>query len=231
MGAGTIHLAAVGDVMLGDSSHFIGRGVASAILKNGTDYPFGAVRDHLAAADLFLANLESPLSRVRGLGSWQRVYRGGEDSAAELRLAARNVVTLANNHILEHGYSMLGETREILESAGIGWAGYCATNEGENLSWRGEVEGLGVEIFAVSLIKEFSGRNNSADLVEAPLMRDLMASTAAVRIVSIHWGDEYIETPSGLQLELGRRLVEAGATVVIGHHPMFFSPWRHTERA
>ena len=38
-------------------------------------------------------------------------------------------------------------------------------------------------------------------------------------MVSVHWGEEFIQEPAPSEIRLARRLVDAGATLVIGHHP------------
>jgi poly-gamma-glutamate synthesis protein (capsule biosynthesis protein) len=38
-------------------------------------------------------------------------------------------------------------------------------------------------------------------------------------IVAVHWGDEYAEQPSIYQRRTAQALVDAGANLVVGHHP------------
>src|SRR5690606_2415251 len=38
-------------------------------------------------------------------------------------------------------------------------------------------------------------------------------------IVSVHWGVEYKAKPNQRQILLGRAMIDAGADVVLGHHP------------
>lgn len=38
-------------------------------------------------------------------------------------------------------------------------------------------------------------------------------------IVSVHWGKEYVDTPTEAQYRLGRTAIDAGASIVLGHHP------------
>ena len=45
------------------------------------------------------------------------------------------------------------------------------------------------------------------------------ASKADIVIVSLHWGDEFIQKPSPEEIQMGRNLVDAGANLIIGHHP------------
>ena len=53
-----VTLAAVGDVMLGDSPQVFGFGVGSQIRRHGPLYPFAYLRERLAAADITVGNLE-----------------------------------------------------------------------------------------------------------------------------------------------------------------------------
>lgn len=40
-----------------------------------------------------------------------------------------------------------------------------------------------------------------------------------IQIVCLHWGEEYVPVPSPRQQSLAHQLIDAGASVVIGHHP------------
>jgi poly-gamma-glutamate synthesis protein (capsule biosynthesis protein) len=43
-------------------------------------------------------------------------------------------------------------------------------------------------------------------------------------VVSFHWGDEYVQIPSDRQIRLAQLVAEAGASVVLGHHPHVLQP-------
>lgn len=219
-----IRIVAVGDVMLGDSSHFIGRGVGSCIERFGANHPFANVADTIAPADLFFANLESPLARQPGASAWERVYRGPARAAAGLQLAATNVVSIANNHMLEHGQRILAETRAILAEHDIDCAGYDDAVVGVCTPWRGRLNDLSVSLFADSLIREFSGRDVDPARIQAKLIDEVSRDDAQLKIVSVHWGDEYVGTPAPEQATFGRRLIDAGARLVLGHHPHVLQP-------
>ena len=210
--------------MLGDSSHFLGRGVGSFIRRFGPHYPFEKVKDLLGEADVFLGNLESPLAEAEGRNSWEKVYRGPAAAAAGLGLAPRTIMTLANNHILEHGGAMLNETRALLDAAGIGHPGLSQDRSRDQSVLRWSQDGLSFALISDSLIRDISGRPVDPEATEAWLLESLGASDADVRIVSLHWGDEYVTTPSPEQRGLAHALVEAGATLVLGHHPHVLQP-------
>jgi len=220
----TVRLMAVGDLLLGDSSHFLGRGVGAHIRRYGSAYPFSKVKGIISEADIFLGNLESPLSATPGRNSWDRVYRGSAEAAAGLELAPRNIVTLANNHILEHGPTILGETRAILDGAGIAHAGLSRDGTRDQGVLRWEQNGLSFSLLCDSLVPDISGRTVDPRESEKWLLESLRQDESDVRIVSLHWGDEYITIPSPEQRRLGRLLVENGAALVLGHHPHVLQP-------
>jgi len=220
----SFNLVAAGDVMLGDSSHFLGRGVGFQVTKHGPDFPFSRVKESIQKSDLFFANLESPLANTAGNKSWDLVYRGAAEAASGLLLAPANVVSVANNHILEHGQKVLAETQTILTKNNIGYAGYDAIDTSSNIVWHKKIKDLDVSLFAVSLIKDFSGVGSNPDRVQEKLIEEIQQCQSDVVIVSIHWGNEYIHTPSPDQIEFGHALIESGVDLVIGHHPHVLQP-------
>lgn len=194
-------LAFLGDVMLG-------RGVAQA--HAGSERPWGlalkAINPQLAAADLALANLESPLTSKPLLAAGYDL-RAPEASAEVLSAAGLDLVSLANNHALDAGQAGLSDTRSSLQAAGVGWIGPQS-----QVVFR-RVQGQRLAFLAF-------------EDVTAPL--DLVAVKQAVRrahaqadwvIVAMHWGGEYRPAPDARQEQLAQALADAGADVVWGQHP------------
>lgn len=110
-------LTAVGDLMLD-------RGVAAKIASQGLTYPLSLTAQRLAAADLTLANLESPLG-VKGKplpkkGIW---FRAKPETVAILNQGGIDAVTLANNHILDYDTDNLLETMDLLSAHHISFTG------------------------------------------------------------------------------------------------------------
>lgn len=97
-------LVAAGDVMLA-------RGVANRIREEGCGYPFAATAGILSDADIALANLESPLG-VRGRPIPNKLiwFRAAPESIECLEKAGLDLVTVANNHILDY------DTENFLET-------------------------------------------------------------------------------------------------------------------
>jgi poly-gamma-glutamate synthesis protein (capsule biosynthesis protein) len=225
-----LHVSAAGDVMLGDSSHFMGRGGRTWIERRGVEHPLSAVRERLADCDLFVFNLESPLAAERGVQPWERVYRGAPESAQGLRAAPATVVTTSNNHVREHGPGPLAETAVALEAAGLRHAGFAPDGDDGPHSTRLEIDGRSVSVHAACLVRDVTRAPRDPAAVAERLLAAVREDDAATVLVSIHWGDEYVTVPSVAQRELGRALIDAGAAAVLGHHPHVLQPVERYEQ-
>jgi poly-gamma-glutamate synthesis protein (capsule biosynthesis protein) len=62
------------------------------------------------------------------------------------------------------------------------------------------------------------------DRERSPAAVRAAAARADVVVVSVHWGEEYRQQPSPEQVEMAHRLADAGALVVLGHHPHVLQP-------
>jgi poly-gamma-glutamate capsule biosynthesis protein CapA/YwtB (metallophosphatase superfamily) len=219
-GAEKIVLTAVGDIMLA------GSGVAT-FAKRGYEYPFAATERELRRADITVGNLEAPLSRKGTEFTGKKFrFKASPKAAAALRAAGFSVVTLANNHIMDFGSVGLQETMENLASEKISFTG-----AGENLAAARrpalvERKGMKIAFLAYSLTQplEFFAAESRAgtapgysrlfreDIRQAKLIADYV-------VVSFHWGAELATFPKSYQVDAGRRAIDAGADLVIGHHP------------
>lgn len=224
----TITLNAVGDVMLA-------RKVGRLIEANGTDYPLRLLGAELAAGDITFANLESPIaSSGRPLPGKGICFRAAPAALASLTLGGFDVVSLANNHAVDYDSPALLETLELLAQSGIKTVGAGADiNEARQPAIL-EAKGVKLAFLAYSDLADvyFSSKyprphradaNQSgvAPLEERLILEDIQAAAqqADLVLVSLHWGTEYVDQPSKQQREMAHRLIEAGADVILGHHP------------
>lgn len=184
----------------------------------------------LTRSDLFVGNLETPLARelpaVSPIGS---PYPFGADAslAAYLVQGGFDAVSLANNHAYDLRGPGVEQTPQILGELGIvplGAARAEAPIRVETIEREGWRVGF-VAITTHSNVDALPGvaplpRVELPDLAErvTPLVEDARASHDLV-VVLLHWGDEYADAPSWPQREAAFALVEAGADLVIGHHP------------
>jgi poly-gamma-glutamate synthesis protein (capsule biosynthesis protein) len=218
--ANEIIINAVGDIMLA------GRW-ASDIRKSGYGSPFQGVTAEFNAADLTIANLESPLARGgREFTGKKFRFRAEPEVAAALKQSGINLVTLANNHSMDYGKEALAETMYNLKNVGIAWVG-----AGENLDEARKmalysIKGKKIAFLGYSLtqpVEFFAGKNRPGTTpgFEKLFVEDirLARQQADYVIVSFHWGTEGKSGVQSYQRKAAHRAIDAGADVIIGHHP------------
>src|ERR1700704_6227209 len=118
-----LSLIVVGDIMLGGRAR-------RRIKEQGRDYPFSAVLPILQRAPIVLGNLEGPLAQKAQKVDRNFSYRVKPKLASSLLRAGINVVTLANNHLVDCGREGVIETLEALAGAGVASLG-AGRNEAE----------------------------------------------------------------------------------------------------
>src|SRR5882762_4259783 len=110
--AADFSLLAVGDIMLDGRARQV-------LAERGADYPFKAVLPLLRRAPIVLGNLEGPFARDAEKQDRNYSYRVNATLATALPRAGINVVTLANNHLLDCGRAGVLETLAALAATGV----------------------------------------------------------------------------------------------------------------
>lgn len=220
---GTATLLFTGDVMLS-------RSVAIRIQENGGGYtfPFEPILPFLHDTDLLFGNLETPISsRGANQGSIYS-FRAHPAAVRGLSAAGYSVLSLANNHIWDWGAEALLDTISLLKDAGIAPVGagehYAAAN-----AWAvKEVNGAKIGFLAFTNLypKRLAAATGTPgvssfdeDAVTRRIREAKKSGEVDVAIVSFHWGDEYQTRSNAEQERIARKLVDAGADLVVGHHP------------
>ena len=211
---------AVGDIMLA------GRWTPR-LRQLGYDHPFSAVSSELARGDITLANLETPVARGgREFTDKKFRFRAEPEVIGALKRNRINMVTLANNHIMDFGPDALAETIRHLDASAIPHMGaglnlaearkpVITTVNGKRVAFLGYSLTQPIEFFAA---KE---RPGTAPGYEKLITADISAAKqqADYVIVSIHWGTEGASAVQEYQRKTAHQAIEAGADVIIGHHP------------
>mgnify|MGYP000908867245 CR=1 FL=1 len=222
-----VRVALVGDIMLG-------RKVGEYIKLEGADYPFLPVKERLLAADLVFANLEAPTCST---GEFINLFRAHPRVVDGLKRAGIDIVSLANNHVLDYHQECLFETWELLSEAGIKQVGSGMTLKDATAGEILTVKGLKVGFLAYTetwFLYSRAGINwiagdypGVAPLDKALICADVkrLKSQADVVIVSLHWGIEYAKKITQEEKTLALSIIEAGGDVVFGHHPHVIKPW------
>ena len=193
--------------LLGDAS--LGRGV------DPTPGSLAYLTPDLSAADLVLANLESPLTDAGDqLVAPTSEYNLCASSADAGLLTAWNldILSLANNHRDDCAPNGVEETSAVLSSVGL-----TGISPDDKPIIR-EINRLRLAFFAFDDI-------SSPLEVDAAVRAIRSARTdGALVIVSVHWGMEYQGGASDRQKSLAQQFAEAGATLIWGHHPHVLQP-------
>ncbi|MEW6063058.1 MAG: CapA family protein [Nanoarchaeota archaeon] len=217
-----ITITAVGDVML--DYHL------NEILKaNGYAYPFENTADYLKEVDITFCNLEAPLTTSKDIIKKEWNFKAEPEAIKSLIYAGIDVVSLANNRILDYGIKGLEETIKQLDAHSIKYVGTWNGKEREPLIV--EKNGLRTAFLAYSGVhpESFKAQKNKLGVIPALLeyiKTDVKKAKnlADIVIVSFHFGRELSKEPNYYQIERARLAIDSGADIVIGHHPHVLQP-------
>jgi len=208
----------------------LGRGVAA--LNPELQNAFNSIKNQLLAADITLANLESPVTSAplvinhisdMGIGRLKLTnvdLRAQPTSLIALTSADIDLVSLANNHINDCGSQGIYDTHTALRNFGILPIGP------EPIITYQEIHGVRLAFLAYDSIKQQYEFGEFLHEVEEAVNK------GAVTIVSVHWGYEYQSMPNLRQRELAQSLADSGAALVWGHHPHVLQPveWIYSQK-
>ncbi len=207
-----------GDIMLDDGP---GRTIAA-----GGDplTPFAAI---LAAADYRIGNLECPIATggsAQPSKLWS--FRARPDTLKILR-GRFDAVSLANNHSGDYGPVAFMETLDYLAAAGIAhFGGGRNLAEAHRPLWI-EKKGLKIAVLGYNEYKprRFEAGPHTPGIAwseDEQVIADIRTARAAGAdhvIPFMHWGWEKSTQPDNRQRSLARRLIDEGASLVVGSHP------------
>lgn len=216
---GKVVLAAVGDIMLSRvvEQKMIGR--------SDWKYPFLETAEVTSKADLTFGNLETTIYPGQTIQSGSFTFRTDPKALEGLQHAGFDVLSLANNHTMNFGYAGMKSTVENLDGAGIAHVGGGIGRENIYAPIIKEAEGTKFGFLAYTYARDeqyHGGEMFGTAYADIPAMEAQVGDLkkkADVVIVSMHMGTEYATTPHVTQVKFARAAIDAGAALVIGHHP------------
>ncbi len=213
-----LRLGFVGDVALNDS-------LLDALPGDDPTVIFAGVRDLLDGCDLVVGNLECACRAPEE----PPAARDGILTAPESAIGCFDgtplrVLSLANNHIMDAGIEGLERTRRALGRLGI--ASFGAGSDEEDASqplihecrgWR--IGFLGASGFSYANAR--AGRAGAAPLKRRRMLRAVRALLPRCDLIVavVHADIEFVDFPAPWRVDLSRALIDAGAHLVIHHHP------------
>lgn len=197
-------LAVVGDVMLA-------RKVGKIIRERGATSTVALIAPVLHESDAVFGNLESVISDLGAAIKKEIVFRAATSTMDVLTQAGFTVMSVANNHANDFGAKARADSEKRLFVNGItpiGQIGYplavpvYINVRGHQTAW-----------FAF----DDTGHKLTVKIIAEKIKTAKMK--AEVVIISLHWGNEYQKNATKHQRDLAHGLIDAGATLVVGHHP------------
>ena len=215
-----IKLVFVGDIML---SRTIGK---IMIKNNDWNYPFLLVSDLLKNADITFGNLEGPISSRGVLSGSIYSFRVDPHAVEGLTASGFDVLSIANNHMWDYGAQAFKDTLSILASSSISYVGGGLSYTEAHTPVIKDVRGTKIAYLAyTNLLPASLGTLGEKPKVAFP-DKDQMTSdvkkakeSADIVVVSFHFGDEYKTHHNAYQEKMAHAAIDAGASLVIGHHP------------
>lgn len=205
---------------------------------------FSDVADVFKGVDFGFVNLETPVAPAHSHGSKPFMFDAPVALIDALKANGIKIVSSANNHMMDQGWAGFAESREHLRAEGLLFAG---TGDSKDQSWQPVVvEANGIKVGWLGMTRWLNGGRNP-DKDELPHVNffpypgesggaagaDEAAVLAAIKqarlkcdllVVSIHWGTEYAPAPRPDDVETAHKMLEAGASVIVGHHPHVLQP-------
>ena len=209
-----------GDIML---TRNVGKQIS---YHNDWRYPFLLIASTTRQADLAFANLESQISsRGRNQGSIYS-FRADPRVIEGLSYAGFDVLSTVNNHSLDYGRDALVDTIDLLKQAGIASVGTGRNTQEANAPYIATLGDTKIALLAytsfypesVRATADSAGISSFVPEVVFAQIKELKTQ-ADIIIVSFHAGDEYQTTSHPREQEIYRSFIDAGADLVIGHHP------------
>ena len=187
------------------------------------------LQKRMQEADLAMINEEFPF----GTGGTkapdkQYTFKADPSYVKAFQEMGVDIVSLANNHVLDYGKEVLSQTFTTLDGAGIPYVGAGETKERAMECESFTLDGTKVGILCASRVipvTDWDICNGQPGVFTTYDPADLVAQIKAAEkendlvIVYVHWGIEKAETPEAYQRELAKQYIDAGADLVIGSHP------------
>lgn len=199
-------------------------------LRNKTS-EVGASLERIAqnvSYDVFICNLEAPIKSEQIRPHRRALLHTDHRLLDSLKVADKNVLTLANNHLSDFGSAGLLRTIDICKERGFLVVGAGADLDEARTPLVVEAEGCKFAIMSyadtvpyVGAIPATKSEPGIAPIDVDMIIEDIDNIRQNVDNIWIflHWGREFIRYPMPMQRIVSRRLIESGVDMIIGHHP------------
>jgi len=200
-----ISVLSFGDMMLGRDV-----GTAIATGDNPFDQIQGAEGNFVRGIDIISANLEGPITTADNCSEKVYSFKFDPDSTVSLLQKHNfNAFNLSNNHAFDCYRAGFEDTKKYLSEGNLFYFG-GDTDSKVKFKKIGDkkVAFVGID----TTINQDNNDMHRQDVAMAKNESDYV-------VINVHWGQEYKKNPTDKQIKLAHDLIDAGADVIIGHHP------------
>lgn len=219
-------LICLGDIMLGENLSHYKRGIRSTFDPDYKRLVSPVFSDVVQKenADYIFYNLEyciAPKNDFLNKTLLENVFKGTPESLSIFN-GSPIIVSIANNHFGQHGPDICRYTKMLLQKNNIHIVGATAEptfiniNDSMLLFW-------GVTLVADKYDGSEYFKSTYSSLLDQ-LKLPAKKNENEQWVISVHWGDEYLNTPSVEQINLAKALIDKGFDVIIGHHSHTLQP-------
>ncbi|HEX9136247.1 MAG TPA: CapA family protein [Nitrospirota bacterium] len=213
--------------------------IQSVVVKDrrGYDLLFEKITPDLSTADITFANLETSVDHKAGVSGYPK-FNARPELLDALKKAGVDIVSVANNHAMDMGPDGLKRTLDNIEATGLVFIGAGRTKAEAAKTKFLKTRGVNVAFLAYTYgtnqrLPRRSPDAPGVNIIGIDSEIDLSRAAASVRkaradadlvVVSLHWGHEYATSPTTWQRRVASELIEAGADILLGHHPHVLQP-------
>lgn len=184
---------------------------------------------YMQKADLFVLNHEFVFSnRGEAMENKEYTLRSDPKYVKILQELGTDVVSIANNHILDFGQDAFLDTMKTLDDAKIAYAGGGRNIEEASAPVVHHIGGQSFALFAATRVSpsyDWYANSKRPGILQTYDATDLNNAISEAEdqydhiIVLVHWGIERNEIPEEYQRTLAKGYIDAGADLIIGGHP------------
>jgi len=245
-----IKLSAVGDILVHESQ------LLSQYNQDTKQYDFTNnfrfVKPYIESSDIAIANLETTLAGEKKKYTGYPTFNTPDAIVDALRDTGFDVLSAANNHILDRGSEGVLRTSEVIRSKGLdligirkaaedipfvikdvkgiklGFTNYAF--ETQRINGNKTLNSLIIPKEVEPLIDTFNYDYLDEDLLKIKeRINQMKASGAEVIVFSMHWGTEYQRQPNEYQKKIAKALADYGVDIILGTHPHVLEPIDYIE--
>lgn len=230
-----IKISVIGDIMCHNTQYM--DAYDSSTQTYDFSYVFDDVQEATFDSDIFMGNLETTFAgKERGYSNYPN-FNTPEQLAYDLKELGIDILTTANNHCMDTGYSGLESTLNFLDDAEIEHTGTNRSTEEQNKILIKEVNGIKIAFLSFTYgtngIGIPSDKSYAVNLIDEEfiLSQIELAKKESPDLIcaSMHWGIEYQNPQNENQEKWADFLIENGVSIIFGSHPHVLQPMEYRE--